>query len=124
MPLSLAAKDFVRAHLGSLIQLDIALLLQSDVEMWWNAERVAGQLRVSTDTARDGLEKLAAHNLLDVRIATDLTYRFAPWHESAAAMMNEIATNHYEAREIAAQAGSESTAKRFADAFTIRKSDG
>ena len=124
MPLSPASKEFVRAHLGALIQLDTALLLQSDPEIWWSAERVASQLRVSTDTARDALEKLAARNLLDVRIANDLTYRFAPWHQSAAKMMNEIAFNHYEAREIAARAGSQSTAERFADAFKIRKTDG
>ena len=124
MPLSPASKDFVRAHLGSLIQLDVALLLQSDPEIWWSAERVASHLRVSTDIARESLEKLASRNLLDVRIASDLTYRFAPWHQSAAEMMNEIAANHYEARESAARGGSASPAQRFADAFRIRKTDG
>lgn len=124
MPLSPASKDFVRAHLASLIQLDIALLLQADPDGWWSAERVAAQLRVSADEARDALEKLAARNLLDVRIANDLTYRFAPWHQSAATMMHEIAANHYEARDLAARAGSVSVAERFADAFRIRKGDG
>ena len=124
MPLSSASKDFVRAHLGSIITLDIALLLQSDPEMWWSVDRVANQLRISSEGARDGLEKLAARNLLDVRIASDLTYRFAPWHQSAAEMMSEIASNHYEAREIAVRAGSATTAEQFADAFRIRKTDG
>lgn len=124
MPLSPDSKDFVRAHLGSLLQLDIALLLQSDSAVWWNAERVAEHLRVSTDMARVGLEKLAGRNLLDVRIANDLKYRFAPWHQSAAEMMNDIALNHYEARDVAARASGASVAERFAEAFRIRKING
>jgi hypothetical protein len=124
MPLSAASAEFVRNHLASLIQLDIALLLQSDPEVWWSADRVANQLRVASNTARESLEKLAARNLLDVRIASDLTYRFAPWHQSEADIMSDIAANHYEAREIAARARGGSPAERFADAFRIRKSDG
>jgi hypothetical protein len=123
MPLSAPAKEFVRAHLGSLIQLDVVLLLQSDPDVWWSAERLAAELRVSLDAARHAVEALAARNLLDVRIATDLTYRFAPWHESAAQMMTEIAAHHYEARELVVRGGG-SAAERFADAFRIRKNDG
>ena len=102
MPLSAPAREFVRAHLGSLIQLDAALLLQSDADVWWNAERLAGALRVPVEAARHSLEALATRNLLDVRIATDLTYRFAPWHTSVAELMGEIAAHHYEAREVVA----------------------
>ena len=122
--LSAAARDFVRARLGSLIQLDVALLLHADASVWWSAERVATQLRVPPDAAAHALEALASRNLLDVRIANDLTYRFAPWHDSAARLIAEIADHHYEAREVAARAGKESAAERFADAFRIRKNDG
>jgi hypothetical protein len=122
MPLSAPAKEFVRSRLSSLIQLDAALLLQSDAEMWWSAERLAASLRVRVDAAREALEALAARNLLDVRIATDLTYRFAPWHTSVAELMTEIAAHHYEAREIVARGGT--AAQRFADAFRVRKNDG
>jgi hypothetical protein len=122
MPLSAPAKEFVRSRLSSLIQLDAALLLQSTADVWWNAERLAASLRVHVDTAREALEALAARNLLDVRIATDLTYRFAPWHTGVAALMTEIAAHHYEAREIVARGGT--AAQRFADAFRLRKKDG
>ena len=70
------------------------------------------------------IPKAPSRNLLDVRIANDLTYRFAPWHDSAARLIAEIADHHYEAREVAARAGNESVAERFADAFRIRKGDG
>jgi hypothetical protein len=122
MPLSAPAREFVRVRLLSLIQLDTALLLQSDVDVWWSAERLAQQLRVSVEAARHALEELGARNLLDVRIANDLTYRFAPWHESAAQLMGEVAENHYEAREIVARGGT--AAARFAEAFKVRKHDG
>lgn len=124
MSLSAAAREFLRARLGSLVQLDIALLLHADASVWWSAERVAGHLRVSTDAATQALETLASRNLLDVRIASDLTYRFAPWHESTAALVAEIADHHYEARELVARAGGDTVAARFADAFKIRKTDG
>ena len=122
--LSTTAREFVRARLGSLLQLDAVLLLHADASLWWSADRVAAQLRVSPDAAAQALEALASRNLLDVRIANDLTYRFAPWHESAARLIAEIADHHYEAREIVARAGTETAAERFADAFRIRKIDG
>jgi hypothetical protein len=121
--LSPEAREFARARLASILHLDVALLLRAETDSWWTAERVATELRIGVEPSRTALETLAARNLLDVRIANDLSYRFAPWHESAAACMHEIAANHYEAREIVAR-GAGTAAERFADAFRIRKSDG
>ena len=118
------ARDFARTRLGSILQLDVALLLRASGDAWWTVERVAEELRVGEDQARQSLESLASGNLLDVRIANDLAYRYAPWHESAARLMTEIAANHYEAREIVARRAAGSVATRFADAFRIRKNDG
>jgi hypothetical protein len=121
--LSPDAAEFARARLGSILNLDVALLLRAESDSWWTAERVAAALRAGIEASRTALESLASRNLLDVRIANDLSYRFAPWHESAARHMTEIAANHYEAREIVARTGG-SAAERFANAFKIRKSDG
>ena len=118
------AREFARSHLGSILQLDVALLLRAEGDSWWTAERVAAELRVGIEASRQALEALGAHNLLDVRIANDLSYRYAPWHQSAARQMSEIAANHYEAREIVARGSGGSAAERFADAFRIRKNDG
>lgn len=122
--LSPTATDFVRSRLRSILQLDVALLLQADVTVWWSADRVAAELRVGSEAVGHALEELASSNLLDVRIGNDLTYRFAPWHESTARLMAEIAANHYEAKEIVVRSAAGSAARRFADAFRIRKSDG
>jgi hypothetical protein len=118
------AREFARTRLGSILQLDVALLLRTSRDSWWTADRVAEELRVGTDQARHALESLASRNLLDVRIANDLAYRYAPWHESAGRLMTEIAANHYEAREIVARGTGGSVASRFADAFKVRKKDG
>lgn len=122
--LTAGAREFARTRLGSILQLDIALLLRTSGNSWWTADRVAEELRVGVDLARQALESLASRNLLDVRIANDLAYRYAPWHESAARIMTEIAANHYEAREIVARGAAGSVAARFADAFRVRKNDG
>ena len=83
-----------------------------------------GELCLDSGVDETGLCSDDAPTLLDGRIANDLTDRFAPWHDSAARLIAEIADHHYEAREVAARAGNESVAERFADAFRIRKSDG
>jgi hypothetical protein len=122
--LTAEAREFARTRLGSILQLDVALLLRASGDAWWTAERVAQELRIEPDPARRALEALGSRNLLDVRIANDLAYRYAPWHESAARLMTEIAANHYETREIVARGAAGSVAARFADAFRIRKNDG
>jgi hypothetical protein len=122
MALSDTAREFIRTHIASLIQLDAALMLRADPG-WWSAERLASELTVTVDVARHALEALAARNLLDVRIANELTYRFAPWHASAADAMSDAAANSYEAREVVVRRG-RTAAERFADAFRVRKQDG
>lgn len=96
------------------------LLLQGDASRWWSASQVAEELRVSQAMARQALEELGTTNLLDMRIGIDLTYRFAPWQPEAAQFVEEIADARYDAREIVAQRGGTTAAKRFADAFRLR----
>jgi hypothetical protein len=96
------------------------LLLQGDAARWWSASQVADELRVGQVMARQALEELGTTNLLDMRIGTDLTYRFAPWQPEAARFVDEIAGARYDAREIVALRGGTTAAKRFADAFRLR----
>lgn len=84
---------------------------------------MSDELRVGQTAARQALEELGTTNLLDMRIGTDLTYRFAPWREEAAHFVDEIAGARYEARDLVAQRGGTTAAKRFADAFRLRSRD-
>lgn len=125
-PLSTGAQEFLHRHIGSILQLDIVLLLHGDPSRWWSVSQAAEELRVSQPLARLALEDLGTTNLLDMRISNDLTYRYAPWQPDMAVLIEEIAHSRYDAREFVAQRTATSAAKRFADAFRLRtrKSDG
>lgn len=122
--LSPHARNFLRESVRSLLELDAILLLQRNDQRWWSAEQIAEELRVGSDPASSALESLAACNLLDVRIGGTLAYRFAPVEPAARSTVGEIASDPYVARELVAGGDIARAARRFADAFRLRKSDG
>lgn len=108
-----------------MLQLDIILLLQRDDARWWNAEQIAEELRVGPNASAGALEALASSNLLDVRIGTALTYRYSPVQAGDRQLLTEIALDHYTARELVAGGDNvAAAARRFADAFRLRKTNG
>jgi hypothetical protein len=70
--------SFVRDNVRSLEQLQLLLLLQAEEERWWSAETVAAALDTPVAQAATHLEDLACRNLLDIRTAERLFYRYAP----------------------------------------------
>ena len=122
--LSLPARHFLRQAIASILQLDILLVLCRDETRWWNAEQIARELGASMEHVSTALEELAGRNLLDVRIGGTLAYRFAPVDATAAALLTEIGSNVYGARELVASGMRVSAAQRFADAFRLRRTDG
>lgn len=122
--LSPHARRFLRDTVGSLLQLDIILLLQRDDTRWWNADQIAQEFRVGPATTGLALEELASRNLLDVRIGSTLAYRFSPLEERVRRVLAEIAADPYPARELVASGATATAARRFAEAFRLRNSDG
>lgn len=123
--LSPQAITFLRECFRSILDLDIILLLERDAARWWSADQIAQELRASASAAASSLEALAARNLLDVRIGSALAYRFAPVQASVAESLAEIAADPYSARELIAGGDNvASAARRFAEAFRLRKIDG
>lgn len=122
--LSPQANKFLREGVRSLLELDVLLLLHRDDNRWWSAEQLVQELRVRPEAAGSTLETLAARNLLDVRIGSTLTYRFAPVELPLRVTVGEIATDPYAARELMMGADIATAARRFADAFKLRKTDG
>ncbi|HVL70013.1 MAG TPA: hypothetical protein VM364_22330 [Vicinamibacterales bacterium] len=110
--------------MGSILQLDIILLLHREENRWWSAEQIAQEIRVGPTTTALALEELASRNLLDVRIGSTLAYRFSPVEEGVRGVLAEIAADHYTAREIVAAGAAGHAARRFAEAFRLRKTDG
>ncbi len=121
--LSEAAEHFLHNRIGSMLHLDILLLLRRDVQQWFTPAALAAALRVSVDSAERALEHLGAANLIDVKIGNSLAYRFAPIDDGVRPSIDEIATMHYEDRrslEIAlARSGGAGAARAFADAFRL-----
>ena len=116
-------KRFVRESFGSLLELDIVLLMHGRRPTWCTAEDLAVDLRIRASQAQAALERLAARNLLDVRIGGKLSYSLSPVAAEDLAMLDELAADPYAAREYLLRA-SRASARRFAEAFRLRSSDG
>ena len=65
-------------RVGSLAQLQVLLLLHQDAARSWIAKEVAYVLRLPVAIAAEALEALGRRDLLDVRVADDVRYRYAP----------------------------------------------
>ncbi|MFL6234184.1 MAG: hypothetical protein ACJ76N_13700 [Thermoanaerobaculia bacterium] len=123
-PLSDAVRRFLTDGVGSVERLTLLLFLHRHPTRWWAAQALAAELAMPADTVQVHLEHLSARNLLDVRIAEAVIYCYKPGREDLAGLVEETARAHYLHRDavtaVLAQrrAGS---ARRFADAFQIRK---
>jgi hypothetical protein len=122
-----AVRTFLRAHIRSLDQLEILLLLQREGEKWWSAEDVADELGASRALAAARLEELASRSLLDVRISERLFFRYAPASPDLDAAARETA-RAFEAKPVAVITALSSPPvdeiRAFADAFRIRGKEG
>ena len=125
--LSAAAERFLRDAVGSMLHLDVLLLLCDRDAAWSSADDIARQLRIAPTAVGGVLEDLAAENLLDVKIAGAVLYKFAPLGDGVAAIIQEVSQLHYRNRDAVAAAvgpwrGSRA-ARSFADAFRLKRED-
>ena len=119
-------RTFIASHLRSLDDLQLLVLLIQSDERWWDAEGAARELLVPLRAARMGLDRLASHNLLDIRITGNVRYQFRPGTEDL--RLSAIAcAEAYRANPLAVTTLVSGAARRgirdFADAFRIRKDD-
>jgi hypothetical protein len=127
--LSEAAEQFLNARIGSMLHLEILLVLRRDAQQWATPASLAAALRVSVESTERALEHIGAANLIDVKIANSLAYRFAPIDDRVRPLIDEIAAVHYEDRQalevILTRRGGSEAARAFADAFRLpqRKPD-
>ena len=92
--LSRRAEHFLCATIGSLQKLDCLVLLGNDRSRWWSAAAVARRIGMPVEAVTSALEDLSRGHLLDVRVATDVVFRYAPWHRDAEVLMVEIAAQY------------------------------
>jgi hypothetical protein len=124
--LSPAAYELLREAFPSVLHLDVLLLLDADRLRWWSCEAVASSLRAAPGSVSLVLEQLGTRNLLDVKLASAVLYKLAPWDEDVGAAIAEIAALHYADRDalvtlLRSPRPASDVARRFADAFRLRR---
>jgi hypothetical protein len=115
------ARRLLIDEIGSLARLDILLLMQHDEERWWNMAALANELRIPMSQVEEGLNVLGQRNLVNVRIADHVLYRFDPGTPELRRLVEEIVNVHYANRGAVAAVVSArpSSAQLFADAFRL-----
>jgi hypothetical protein len=86
-----ASGKFLRECIQSALHLDLLILLHQEDSRWWTASSLSASLRTGAPQIIPALEDLAAFNLLEVRIASDVLYRYSPWDETTHRAVQEIA---------------------------------
>jgi hypothetical protein len=71
-------KAFIAAHIQSVVQLEVLLLLYDHAQENWTAARVAQALRVDKTWVEAQLANLAASGFLSRKNGRAPTYRYAP----------------------------------------------
>jgi hypothetical protein len=64
--------------LGSLQDLQLLLTLMDDPERWWDARAIAEETGEPISSTGLGLDRLAAKNLLDIRVTEHVRFRYRP----------------------------------------------
>jgi hypothetical protein len=97
--------------------------MRRHVERWWGAQHLAEELSMPADTAQTQLERLSARNLLDVRIAESVIYRYHPGTDWLAALVDDVSRAHYADRQTVRDlvSGARRGTSQFADAFRFRR---
>jgi hypothetical protein len=116
-------RTFIQEHIGSILQLELLLLLAADPQKAWNAEEAAKELYVNPDAAYGFLEGMRVRGLFE-RLAPEDRFRFAPQNPESARLTAELASFYRERRLTVIDLIYASPTDRyqsFADAFRFRR---
>lgn len=95
---SARVRRFVERRITDVVQLDILICLQREPSRYWDEAAVARRLRLSVGDAARGLESLARHGLLDVRLDASLLYRFSPTSSAITTAAMDVAAAYQQCR--------------------------
>jgi len=122
-------RDFVTAHIRSVVQLELLLLLQADPDREWTSAELANELRIAPDWAERESAELARRGLLMIFDGASPRFGYAAPSAEVNAAVEELARTYAERRvsliEFLYSAPS-GRIQSFADAFRLKKdpSDG
>jgi hypothetical protein len=124
MALAPELRRFLEDHVRSLEELELLVLLMGTPDEWWSAARAVGELGLPRVAVAQALESLASRNLLDVRLADAVLFRYGPVTPELDRLARSLAAVHQEHRVVVTAAVLKRGTDRiraFADAFRIRK---
>jgi hypothetical protein len=126
-------RSFILAHVDSVVQLEILLLLHTRAQRQWTAAQVAAELRIDPAWSSNELARLAAAGLLATALpaapappsaAADVAYGYAPRSAELDAAVQGLA-REYALRRVTVIglifSKPVDKIRSFADAFRIRK---
>ncbi len=112
--------------LGSLQDLQLLVTLMEDPQRWWDARALAQETGNPNASTGRGLDRLAARNLLDIRVTEDVRFRYRPGTpelEKAGAAFAEAYRKAPLAIVKLVTARRPGSVTDFANAFRIRRDD-
>jgi hypothetical protein len=117
-------RSFIADHIGSLVQLELLLLLAADPQRDWNADEAAKALFVAPDATYGFLEAMRAHGLCAVREADNSRYFFSPADPSGTELVHSLAELYKQRRLTVTELifkGPVEKYQTFANAFRFRR---
>ena len=119
-------RRFLLAHINSVEQLEVLLLLRGAPDQVWTATAVGQALYTSAAAAVKRLTDLAAGGLVTVLPGDDPGYRFSPADDSRRDMVDRLA-EAYSQRRVAVisliYSKPNDQVQAFSDAFRLRKDE-
>lgn len=122
--ISSPVRAFVAAHIHSVAQLELILLLAREPERHWTAAEAARIFALSPDMTRQLLSELGNHGLVAAASKGETTYCYAPRTTDFDQIVQQLASLYQERRVTLIQliyAPPLDKLQSFADAFDLRK---
>jgi len=115
---------FVSAHIRSVEQLEILLLVRESAPRAWSVHEANAVIRSSEESVAAKLRTLAELGLLSRRAPGEDVFAFAPRDAELAACVDRVAETYRDRRTSIIEliySQPEQTLKSFSDAFLVRK---
>lgn len=96
--ISQEVKDFIAAHINSVEQLEVLLLLRIHADQEWSADTLAKELRIDASWAATRLADLSTRGLLAVRETSESLYLFNPKTPELRRIVGDLALTYTERR--------------------------
>ncbi|WP_235217097.1 hypothetical protein [Archangium violaceum] len=119
-------RRFITHHIDSVEQLEILLLLHQQPGRAWNAEAVARELRIASESASERMEDMVHDGLLKRQGVSPEEYRYGPESMKLDNAVRGLATAYAQRRVTVINliySKPIDKIRTFADAFRLRKDE-